>query len=175
MLPCPAPYLAEENRIANGVDMELKKKITTALKEDLHKIAKARWTRHQDHAVGDAKRFLSKSDIIAITLLSISAAFLITFIDFLIYLRWSTFNDGNLFKAYHPYVPMLLILFNLIFLFCLYAKRVSYWLAYYPAILGIIYYSIEASLIYGMMQPQDLQNFFTLIGLGNPPGWLIGI
>jgi len=151
--------------------MSIKKLFT----EDIHKFIKAVWRKHEDHAVGDAKTFLSKSDIFAITILTIVAAFIITFTDFIIYLRWSTFSSSNPFDTYHPLVPWLVILFNVIYIFCLHAKRITFWLAYYPAILGIIYYLIEAALINHWMHPQDLINFFSMIGLGNPPGWLTGI
>jgi len=144
-------------------------------KEDMHKIAKAVWHKHEDHAVGDAKKFLNKSDILAITIFTLIAAFIVTFVDFIIYLRWSTFSNSNPFDTYHPYVPALIILFNFIYIVCLHVKRVTFWLAYYPAVLGIIYYIIEAALIFHLMQPQDLMNFFSMIGLGHPPGWLTGI
>jgi hypothetical protein len=148
--------------------------IKKLFKEDLQKFAEKVWHKHQDHAVGDAKKFLHKQDIVAITLFTLVAAFIITFVDFLIYLRWSTFSNSNPFDAYHPYVPVLLILFNFIYIACLRMKRITFWLAYYPAILGIIYYVIEGALIYHILHPQDLMNFFSMIGLGHPPGWLIG-
>jgi hypothetical protein len=150
-------------------------KIKKILNDDVHRIFKESWKKHEEHAVGDAKKFLKKSDVLMIATLSIFGVFLITFIDFLIYLRWSTFSTSNPFDTYHPYVPAMLILFNFIFIFCLYAKRVNYWFAYYPAILGIIYYAIEAALIFHLLMPQDLQNFFAMVGLGNPPGWLTGL
>jgi len=148
--------------------------IKKIFKEDIHKALKTVWHEHEDHAVGDAKKFLTKSNILAITLSSILAAIIITFVDFIIYLRWSSFSNSNPFDTYHPYVPAFLIIFNFIYIFCLYAKRITFWLAYYPAILGIIYYTIEAALIFHFLQPQDLMNFFSMFGLGHPPGWLIG-
>ena len=133
------------------------------------------WHRHKEHAVGDSKKRLGKSDILALTILSIFSAFLITFVDFIIYLRWSTFSDNMPFTTYHPLVPWLVIGFNLIMIYCFYMKGITFWLVYYPPLLAIIYYLMEAALINSWLHPIDLANFFTMIGLGHPPGWLIGI
>ena len=151
--------------------MNVKKLFT----EDIHRFMDKVWKKHQDHAAGDAKRFLHKEDIVTITLFTLVAAFIITFVDFIIYLRWSTFSNSNPFDTYHPFVPMLLVMFNFIYIACLRIKRVSFWLAYYPAILGIIYYMVEGALIYHIISPHDLMNFFSMIGLGHPPGWLTGL
>ena len=132
------------------------------------------WEKHKYHAVADSKRRLNKNDIIFLTILSIASAFLITFIDFLIYLRWSTFSTSDPFNTYHPFVPWLLIAFNLMLLYCFYLKGITFWLVYYPFILAIIYYIIELSLINHWINPQDLMNFFSMFGLGHPPSWLIG-
>jgi hypothetical protein len=133
------------------------------------------WHRHKEHAVGDAKKRLSKSDVLALTMLSIASAFIITFVDFIIYMRWSTFDSNVQFYTYHPFVPWLIISFNLILIYCFYLKGITFWLVYYPFILGIIYYLIEAALINSWISPMDLANFFGMFGLGNPPGWLIGV
>jgi hypothetical protein len=145
--------------------MDIKKLI----KEDVHKLAKAVWHKHEEHAAGDAKKRLNKSDVIAITLMTLSAAILITFTDFIIYLRWSTFSSDAPFVAYHPLTPWLLIAFNLIYIFCLSVKKITFWLAYYPAVIAIIYYMLQAAFINNWLHPQDLVNFFSMFGLGHPP------
>jgi hypothetical protein len=65
-------------------------------------------------------------------------------------------------------------MFNLMLIFCFYLKGITFWLVYYPFILAIIYYTIELALINHVLTPQDLMNFFSVFGLGHPPGWLIG-
>ena len=132
------------------------------------------WETHKQHAVADSNRRLNPSDVVFLTVLSILSAFLITFIDFLIYARWSTFTSAAPFSTYHPFVPWLLIIFNLMLIYCFYLKGITFWLVYYPFILAIIYYTIELALINQWMAPQDLMNFFSMFGLGNPPTWLIG-
>lgn len=132
------------------------------------------WETHKQHAIADSRRRLDANDVVFLTVLSILSAFLITFIDFLIYLRWSTFSTGDPFTTYHPFVPWLLILFNLSLIYCFYLKGITFWLVYYPFILAIIYYTIELAMINHWMNPQDLMNFFSMFGLGNPPAWLIG-
>ena len=132
------------------------------------------WEAHKYNAVADSKRPLNKHDIFTLTIFSLLAAFIITFVDFLIYLRWSTFSTGDPFVTYHPFVPWLLIAFNLIFIYCIWIKQITFWLAYYPSILAIIYYLIEAAMINHWLRPQDLLGFFSMFGLGHPPSWLIG-
>ena len=133
------------------------------------------WHKHKEHAVGDSKKHLRKSDILALTTLSLASAFLLAFVDLLIYLRWASFDNNVPFSTYHPLVPWLLIAFNLILLYCYYLKGITFWLVYYPSLLAIIYFLLEASLINSWITPYDLANFFGMFGLGNPPGWLIGI
>lgn len=133
------------------------------------------WHRHKEHAVGDSKRHLGKSDILALTTLSLASAFLLAFVDLIIYLRWASFDSNVPFSTYHPLVPWLLIAFNLILLYCYFLKGITFWLVYYPPLLAIVYFLLEAALINSWITPHDLVNFFGMFGLGNPPGWLIGI
>jgi len=140
-----------------------------------YRYLKAFWTAHEQHAIAGSNRPLSRSDIFTLTIFSLLAAFLVTFVDFLIYLRWSTFSTSDPFVTYHPLVPWLLIGFNLIFIYCLWMKRITFWLAYYPSVIAIIYYAIEAALINHWLRPQDLMAFFSMFGLGHPPSWLIGV
>jgi hypothetical protein len=139
-------------------------------------VTKYFWWKQKEYTKNSTKHPLDYSDIIAITIFSLISAFITIFTKVLTWARWSTFPDSTYFATYHPLVPWIAIFGSILYLIALYMKRVNFWLAYFPAILLIIYYIIQASLICGWITPQDLLEFFRSVGLDpfNFPDWLTG-
>jgi hypothetical protein len=138
------------------------------------KVTKYWWKSQTKYHAESAKHPLQYSDIIAITIFALIAAFITIWTRVMIWMRWSTFPDNSYFSSWHNITPWIVIFGSILYLVALYMKRVDFWLAYFPACVSIIYCLVELSMINAWMHPQDLASFFEALGLSNLPDWLIG-
>lgn len=148
----------------------------------LKKKIKQNWNKHmpfaffkkeEEHTQRSANTKLTKDDVFAITLLAFVAAFLMIWVKVMVLMRFSTFPDNSYFLTWHNLTPWLTIIGSCIYIYCLYAKRIDYWLAYLPAVIAIVYCLLEISLIEGLLHPSVLKNFFGPFA-NNLPEWLTG-
>ncbi len=131
------------------------------------------WLKKQEkHTALSAKKKLTKSDIRAITLLAIASVAIVTATKIMIFMRWSTFPDSSYFISWHPVTPWIAIIGSCLYIYCLRAKGIDFWLAYFPAVAGITYCIVELAMINVWLTPQDLAKVFQIFG--SPPDWLTG-
>ena len=123
---------------------------------------------------GKVKITLSKNQAFTIALMAIAAVFLSALAKLMIIMRFSTFPNSSIFYTWHPWTAILGILSALLYIYCLSKKGINYWLAYFPAFMAITYCVIEYAMIHGVWAPQDLANFFSMLGMDNIPEWLTG-
>lgn len=129
--------------------------------------------KQMDHTKEDARGPLTKDELFSITLLALVSAFLTVWTKVMIWMRWSTFPDNSYFASWHPYTPILAIIASSLFIYCLWRKGVSYWLAYFPAFFAIIYYIIELCMINAWLHPEFLKSLFGPLA-EHLPEWLTG-
>ena len=168
--------------------MTKKQIISTQFKKDTKKNAKKAkrfvtktrmapfkwWDKQTKEATSGAKKTLSHTDVIAITLMAIAAALISAGTKVMIWMRWSTFPDNSYFFSWHPITPWIAIIGSLLYIYALYAKGVKFWLAYFPAFMSIAYCAVELAMIESWWHPSQLADFFRLFGLDNIPDWITG-
>jgi len=126
-----------------------------------------------DHTKQDAKQPLNKEQLIVITIFAIISAFLTVWAKVMIFMRWSTFESNAIFYSWHPVTPIIAVFASSLFIYCLWAKGIKYWLAYFPAFFSIFYYVIEFSMIHALLHPSALKMLFGPLS-EHLPNWLTG-
>jgi hypothetical protein len=115
---------------------------------------------------------LDLKDAYVIALAALTAAFITCITKIMILMRWSTFPDNTYFSTWHPITPWIAIIGCLLYIYALYAKGIRYWLAYFPAVCGIGYLTVQIMMINAWMHPHALKTLFSWIG--PLPEWLTG-
>jgi len=145
-----------------------------------NKIHNSRWNplsfikKEEEHTIQTADRHLTKEEAVTVAAVSLISALIYAFTKFMIFARWSTFPDNSYFFSWHPITPWVAILGSLLYIYCLNAKGVKYWLAYFPAFVGIFYCLIEACMIEAWLHPDDIEWFFQALFPNGLPDWLTG-
>ena len=139
-----------------------------------HYVTAYAWHKQKERTNEESKTILGYSDIVAITVFSMAAAIIILLTKAMVFMRWSTFPDNSYFFTWHPITPWIGIFGSILYIAALYMKKIDFWLAYYPAVVGIIYLLINLAMINSWVSPQDLANFFSMFGLDEMPHWITG-
>ena len=95
--------------------------------------------KEEEYTKKSSNRYLTKDDVKSITLLAFLSVICAVWAKIMIIMRFSTFPDGSIFFSWHPTAPVIAILGSVLYLYCLKAKGVDYWLAYFPGVFGIFY------------------------------------
>jgi hypothetical protein len=162
------------------MNVKRKKKIKDTINKKLKNNKLTRFLRKEgkltirEASSGKVKRYLSIRDAMLIAFMAIASALISAYNKLITFMRWSTFPDNSVFASWHPYVAPIAFVGIFLYIICLYAKGVTYWLAYFPAVIGIGYWAIEFSMIHSLLTPQDLANFFSAFGFTNIPELLTG-
>lgn len=128
-----------------------------------------KWFKHQEKkSVDGAARRLNKEDVIAITVMSIVAALTNIFTKMMTFKRWSLLEPAD-FQIYHPWSPYIYIIGSIFYVGALWTKGIKFWLAYFPAFLGLTYVVLKLLLINELITPDQLAAF-----VGWFPDWLGG-
>lgn len=148
-----------------------KKPIKEKIKK--YKIVPKFFIKERDHTIKESKTSLSKEDAMMIAIMAIISAFIAIFVKIMQILRFSTFPNNSIFISWHPYAAPIGIVGILLYIYCIWRKGITYWLAYFPAFIGIFYWTIEYCMIHSIITPQQLADMFSWIG-EDIPEWLTG-
>lgn len=128
-----------------------------------------KWFKKQEErSASGALRTLNRDDVIAITVMSIVAAATNICTKMMTFKRWSLLETAD-FQIYHPWSPYLYIIGSLFYIGALWTKGIKFWLAYFPAFLGLTYIILRLALMNEIITPDQLATF-----VGWFPDWLGG-
>jgi len=123
---------------------------------------------------GNIKIIMSRDEALVITIMALISAFITVYVRFAYILRFSLFESNAVMVTWHPYgAPWKLIGITL-FIVCCWRKGVDYWLVYFGAFTGLIYFIVEGLLVHNIVDVHVLADFFTSIGWYPYPEWLVG-
>jgi len=118
------------------------------------------WKKEENRTIKESHGMLNKDGAKTVAFLAMVSVACSVFAKIMILMRWSTFPENAYFSTWHPYAPVWVIISSLLYIYCLKAKGVDYWLAYFPAVFGIFFMIIEMSMIHSWMHPEVLKSFF---------------
>jgi len=116
--------------------------------------------KEEEYTRKTSKTYLNKDAVVSVTLLAIISVICAVWAKVMIIMRFSTFPDGSIFFSWHPTAPVIAIFGSVLYIYCLKAKGIDYWLAYFPAVFGIFYLIIEMMCIHRIIEPSALKAFF---------------
>jgi len=116
--------------------------------------------KEQEYTKKSSNGVLSKEQVKTITMLAFLSVICAVWAKVMIIMRFSTFPDGSIFYSWHPTAPVIAIFGAVLYLYCLKAKGVEYWLAYFPGVFGIFYLLIEMACIHRIIEPSALKALF---------------
>lgn len=128
-----------------------------------------RWFKKQEerNAQG-AGRKLNRGDVLAITIMSIVAVLTNVCTRLMTFKRWSLLESAD-FHIYHPWSPYIYIIGTIFYIGALWTKGIKFWLAYFPAFMGLAYVFLKLALMNEIITPDQLAAF-----VGWFPDWLGG-
>jgi len=131
--------------------------IDKTIKREIRKIEK--------QITSDAKKKLSREEVVIITAFSLIVLFFQIFAATLNIMNWAYVTDAkSAFSSYHPWSPIVGIIAYILYIVCLWYKKIYYWLPYLPAAIGLIYNTILISMMNGYMTPEQLRTIVEQFG-----------
>jgi len=114
--------------------------------------------RIEKQITSDAKKKLSREEIVIITAFSLIVLFCQVFSASLNIMNWAYVeNAKTAFSSYHPWSPIVGTIAYVLYIVCLWYKRIHYWLPYLPAAIGLLYNTLLISMINGYVSPEQLR------------------
>jgi len=129
-------------------------------KKEFDKIIRKEIKKIEKQTAGDAKKKLSREEVVIITAFSLVVLFCQVFSASLNIMNWAYIdNPSTAFSSYHPWSPVVGIIAYVLYIICLWYKRIRYWLPYLPAAIGLFYNILLISMMNGYVSPEQLRIF----------------
>lgn len=112
----------------------------------------------EERTLREAKQPLTRDEITAVAVAALLSVFIYLTIYSMRLAKYSTLAAED-FTKYHPYTPFLWLAGAALYFFALWKKGVDYWLAYVPAVLGVVMSLVFLGLLHGQIQPEAFSFF----------------
>jgi tetrahydromethanopterin S-methyltransferase subunit G len=153
---------------------KLKYKIKHAKYSPLRLLEKEERKTMYEATHGEYKKEMTRKEALYVSIAALLSAFISVYIRIIYIIRFSHFESNEIMESWHPLAAPLKITGILLYLYCMDRKGIYYWLIWYGAIVGLIYFTIEALLVHNILDVSTLAGFFKAIGLWDLPEWIIG-